>query len=400
LGNGSSVLNSRYRHTYLKVSGSNLIWNYGELKKLSNQFYCPMIKANGYGHGDLEILRILKEVGPGYFGVSSVEEGLRLCSVSSDFKFLVFGFHGLASVQAMAEQGLIPVVSSFDQLEALEKWAVNGSSKTTDSLDFHLKFNTGMNRLGFVESEIPEVIQKIQKLNRWRLAGLCMHFHSGENLGSGESSNGQMDLFEKMLGSFSSFSNLKVHAHNSASLKASVSRNLELRYGIRPGLLFYGVHPQEFVESLPLVRPVLSFHSNIVSTQRVKSGGVVSYGGSWSAPRDSLIGIVPAGYADGVRRQISNKGFVLVKGKKVPIVGHVCMDYTMVDLTSLDISSEACVGKEVVFFGHQDDSSISVEDVAGWANCTSWEILTGLSERVPRFYEEEKNGDHPKGKSK
>lgn len=379
---------NQFRKTYLKVSASQLLSNYNVLQSLSGSFFCPMIKANAYGHGDQKVLEILSEVGGGQFGVSSVEEGIRAKEAQSLFDILVFGFEGDEAVNAMARHQLIPVVSNFAQLVSLSKIPMTDIAEGR-SLKFHLKLNTGMNRLGFCQQDIPNLISQVQKLLSWKLVGICTHFFSGENLGLEQSSDEQLKKFENMLKQFAGFSGVS-HCHNSASLVASLERSLDLGHGLRPGLLLYGVTPSGFSRNSPLVRPVLSFHSNIVSVQHVKSGGAVSYGGTWTAPRDSLIGIVPAGYADGIRRQISNKGFVLIEGKRLPIVGHVCMDYTMVDLTSLELSADTCVGKEVVFFGTQGSSSISIEEFSGWADCTSWEVLTGLSERVPRIYEGKK----------
>lgn len=377
---------ANFRGTFLKVHGAHLAHNYRSLRQYGGPFFCPMIKANGYGHGDQHILTALRGEPGGFLGVSSVEEGLRASQHPSPFQYLVFGFSGTASVKAMVERRLVPVVSSFDQLDAMGQGTPD-IVPSADPLEFHLKINTGMNRLGFQPHELSRVNEKIKSLKGWRLVGLGSHFHSGENLGQGLSSDQQLEVFEQCLPMFSD-SPLKLHIHNSASLKASELRGKSLKYGIRPGLLFYGVHPSGLPGAEPLVRPVLSFHSKIVSTQRVKSGEVVSYGGRWTAPKDSIIGVVPAGYADGIPRSASNKGQMIINGKKIPIVGHVCMDYTMVDLTSLEISSEAFVGEPVVIFGNQGDCSITVEDWAGWANGTAWEILTGLSERVPRVYED------------
>lgn len=368
-----------YRPTSLSINLKRLIENFKFLQSLlrSSSFLCPMIKANAYGHGDVEVAKALSQANCSYLGVSSVEEGVHLREHHVSENILVFGFYGRQAVRAMVEHNLTPVVSDFDQLSdlCLQQGRVN----------LHLKFNTGMNRLGFNLSEASGVRSVLQKNNNLNLEGIGTHFHTGALLSQEGSAAWQQDKEFKEICKMHPDSSLHFHAYNSAAVASLYKSRKTFSFGMRPGLLVYGIDPDKDLSLKPLVSPVMEFKSKIVATQQVKSGEVVSYGGIWQANQNSLIGIVPAGYADGVCRSLSNRGHFLVKGQRVPICGRVCMDYTMVDLTQLNVGSPM-VGEEVVLIGKQGNAEILVEDVAEVSGRVSYEVMTGISERVPRFY--------------
>jgi len=371
-----------YRGTELHIHLSALEKNYRWLAQVSPEFLCPMVKANGYGHGDVRVAKALEGWGCKTFGVGLVEEGLRLRDFGVQGEILVFGFSGDDAVESLLAHGLTPVISDGQQLEALTR-----SVKAPTPV--HVKLNTGMNRRGFRSSEWPGVAQQLKETPNLQLRGLCTHLLEGEDLMNGREGLGyslqQIETFEKTLLGFDK-KNLFLHIYNSAGLASVFLNHQSMNYGCRPGLLTYGVDPMKDQRLAPLISPVMELHSNIVSTQDVKSGEVVSYGGLWRANRDSLIGIVPAGYADGVCRSLSNRGSFLVRGRRVPIVGRVCMDYTMVDLTDLNVTQDKVIGERAVIFGQQKDTNISVVQMAEAAERSTYEILTGVSERVPRLY--------------
>lgn len=373
-------MNSPLRPTYVRVHLDRLMTNFERLKSFNpgEPFICPMIKANGYGHGDVAVAKALEKKNCEFFGVASVEEGANLRENYVSSNVLCFGFYGVDAVKELLHQKLTPVVSTFNQLELLACQAKN------QKVNIHLKFNTGMNRLGFVLEDVPKLLQKLSATPQLVVDGLCTHLHTGENIcKEGQSSKQQVKAFQEICGHFKQPISF-YHVYNSAATAALYSQKATFRFGARPGLLVYGIDPAMNLSLKPLVSPVMEFKSSIVSTHVVKSGEVVSYGGTWKASRDSLIGIVPAGYGDGINRGLSNRGEVLVCGKRVPIRGRVCMDYTMVDLT--DLEKDSLAGEEVVFIGSQGDQSITVEDVANVSGRITYEVMTGISERVPRLY--------------
>jgi alanine racemase len=369
------------------INLERMMGNFQKLRYLDpqNPFLCPMIKANAYGHGDIAIAKALIKVGCQFLGVSSVEEGLRLRDFNVDCDILVFGFDGIAAITELISENLTPVVSNFYQLDQLQLTA-----KTL--VEIHLKFNTGMNRLGFKKDEIAKVKTMLDKNKNLKVVGLCTHLSSGETIleESGPSYQ-QLQNFSEICSLFPQGIEY-IHAYNSSAMTILAKNKKTFKYGSRPGLLAYGIDPTENLSLKPLVSPVMEFKSKIVTTLEVKSGEVVSYAETWKAPKDSLIAIVPAGYGDGVSTSLSNRGEVLVCGQRAPIRGRVCMDYTMIDITEHKKSVDSFVGEEVVFFGEQKNDTLSLEEVSLASGRLTYELMTSISERVPRLYGGQFNG--------
>jgi alanine racemase len=340
---------------------------------LGRVFMCPMVKANAYGHGDLQIVKYLESFGCETFGVGLVEEGIRLREKGGfRSQILVFGFTGDEAVQEMLELDLVPVISDWQQLETVQKHADR-------QINIHLKFNTGMNRLGFTPDQAPRVFEAVSSFKKFRVAGIGTHLSTSEDLLDPHGSSiKQLQQFKSLIAKFPS--PCVFHAYNTSGALNALSKPeiaREFPYGIRIGLGLYGLASGEPSLGAKL-HPVASLKSKIVSLQNVKKGGAVSYGGIWTANKDSLIAIVPIGYADGIPVQLSNRGHVLVQGESCPIVGRVCMDYTLVDVTGV----AASIGAEIEFFGRRQ----TAHDVARDAQTITYDILTRLSERVPRVF--------------
>lgn len=384
-----------YRKTHLKINLNNLSHNFNVLKQCcpKEAFFCPMIKANAYGHGDVEIAQRLERDGAKVFGVALIEEGLRLRKSGIKSDILLFGFFDSDGASAIIENKFIPVISSWAQIDALSK-----KIKKDNCHPVHLKFNTGMHRFGFSNKEadlikLKDFFEQSQKL---RLQGLCTHLMNGEDIKPAESSDysqgmtyRQLEIFSNIIQKFNNKS-LVVHSLNSIALLKSLSCK-EFKFwhqGVRPGLAIYG-GMSYFNETFSL-KLIMSLTSQIVHFQNVPRGQKVSYGGTWTAARDSVIGIVPIGYADGYSRSLSNSGYMLFRGRKVPVVGIVCMDYTLVDLTeilhSTSTTNKAQEGEEVVVIGNQGSQSIHIEEVAHNAGTIPYEMMTCIGSRVPRHY--------------
>jgi alanine racemase len=368
------------RPTHITIDLQQLRHNFRQLKKLTpvdQSFICPMIKANAYGHGDVYVARALVEAGCEYLGVACVEEALVLFEAGVHSQILVFGFYGKEAAQEIIARGFIPVISNQDQLSHI-------TSLAKKRFPVHVKLNTGMNRLGFDPTQWESLLTSLATSPQLQIQGLLTHLHSGEDIcaANGSASVQQLTHFAqgvKLLGSATT----QLHAYNSAAIASLYGAQRPFTYGFRPGLLVYGIDPSPENHLSNIISPVMSFKSKIVATQAVKSGDVVSYGGAWVAPQDTLIGVVPAGYGDGVSRSLSNKGHVIIRGKKHPIRGRVCMDYTMVDLGPN--SSLSWVGEEVVFIGQQGNEKITVQDLAQLTGLVNYELMTSISERVPRL---------------
>jgi len=376
-------IESGLRPTLARISREALRANLKFLQSLTlgEEFFCPMIKAEAYGHGDLEVAKILTAEGVQNFGVALIEEGLRLRkSGVKESIFVYAAFSDADSAQAILRACLTPVVSDWEQLEVLNTHA-------TAPISIHLEFDTGMNRLGFSVSESEKLKTWFADHPKLVCRGLMTHMHSCEDMAN--SGNLQLLEFSKTRAFFSEPS-LKIHTLNCGGLLRRVQNPStspsEVNSGVRPGLCLYGLAPfSDASELTNQLRPVMRLESKIVQLKKVPIGGSVSYGATWKAKRDSTIGVIPVGYGDGYPRHLSNRGQVQCRGHLIPIVGIVCMDYLMVDLTDLkkEFVSDALLGEKVILFGDQ----VRAEQLAENAQTIPYEIVTRISGRVPRLYE-------------
>lgn len=365
-----------------EINLSNLRQNFDLLKRhcQPDEFFCPMIKANAYGHGAVQVARALESFGVKQVGVVLIEEGIQLRQAGIKTEILIFGdFSTVEAVKAITHHCLTPVISDWKQLELLK-------AHISTSFAFHIDFNTGMNRLGFDISEATRLSAFLQSHPQFTCIGLMTHLHSSEDLdGAGRQ---QMNLFQMAVREFPQVKT--VHILNSGGLirraqNPAAFSALEFR-GVRPGLSIYGMRPLQDGDPITtLLKPVMSVKSAVVAIRKVPAGGSVSYGGHWKAQRDSVIGVVPYGYADGQPRHLSADAQVVCREQRMPIVGVVCMDYLMIDLTRAHKSGDPdqWLGESVTLFGH---AQLRAEDLANWSETIPYEISTRVSERVPRVY--------------
>lgn len=378
-----------HRRTWAEIDLGRLQHNFKTLKGLlpADQFFCPMIKANAYGHGDVEVARALRECGATHLGVSLIEEGLKVRASGDRGGLLTFGiFEGVESARAVVDADLTPVIGEWQQLEALTEVVRETSFK------IHLKFNTGMNRLGFPVSEAPKLRAWLKERPQFILEGIASHLLRGDDAGAaaGESAS-QLKLFSEVISVFAGTGarphilNSSAEANLTSLIRKGEAASVPWPVGARPGIALYGIPPSND-ENFDLgLKPVLRFVSHLVEVRHLKAGERVSYGATWRASRNSVIGVVPAGYADGVFRALSNRGEVLVRGHRAKIAGIVCMDFFMIDLT--DIGGQPIErGEEVILIGNQKGAEITAGEWATVAQTIPYEILTSLSSRVPRIY--------------
>lgn len=386
---------SQFRNTSVEIDRQALIANYRALKSLSgrDEFFCPMVKCNAYGHGAVRVGRWLSAEGVSCLGVALVEEALELRQAGlTQIDILVFGIFPRAAARAIIDQNLVPVISSFDEIEYLRQALRQG-----ETLKVHVKVDTGMRRLGFEPSQIFEVRRQFEKTPGLRLSGLCTHLVSGDDVGRQVSRSGiqveELFVVERLFGT----QTLVKHALNSAGLinrSFSSEENSPLSQykglGSRPGIAMYGgfdsrdcasEEGKNWVDSQ--LQPVMNFSAELIMIRDLKKGDSVSYGGTWQAGGPARIGVVSVGYGDGYRRAFSNRGKFLFGRHTVPVVGRVCMDYTMIDLSSLAEPEQPKVGDRLVIFG---DSTrlLRAVDLAQALDTISYEIMTEITARVPR----------------
>jgi alanine racemase len=333
-----------------------------------------VVKADAYGHGAVAVGRALEPL-CNALAVSLVEEGMELRAAGVRAPIVVLGaYYDKHHAVALAHR-LVPVVYDLGDLERFAAAAARRGRRA----DVHVKLDTGMSRLGLPTVELPRLLARLGELPSVRLAGLCTHLASAD-LPDPEPTREALARFEACLAlaRAQGVTGLVNHAANSAA----AVRFPEARFdAVRPGLALYGAMPSSHV-ALSGLEAALRLTTRIMAVRDVAAGTTVSYGGLWRAPRPSRIATLPIGYADGYPRHVQGAS-VLVHGRRAPIVGAVCMDMFMIDVTDVPA---AAVGDRVTLIGRDQEGgdAITVDEVARWAGTINYEILCAISKRVPR----------------
>jgi alanine racemase len=364
--------------TYASIDLTALGHNLSQIREYlgNNCGVMAVVKANAYGHGALDISRALIQSNISRLAVASVQEGmaLREAGITADILVLVDLFD--KHIKDLLAYRLTPVITEQRLLPALAKAA--GSAD--QSFPIHIKVDTGMGRLGFSPSEIAALFDALPAWKSLRVEGFMTHLADSDGDDPGHTEQ-QLQNFRNLL-EHVAHRGVKipiVHAANSAAIVRFPQSHFSL---VRPGIMLYGYLPKDVAS--PELKPVLSLRTRVMQLRTIKPGDSVSYNRTFVAKRTSTIAVLPIGYADGYNRRLSNKGFVLLDGKRAPVVGLVCMDMTMVDVT--DIPSVQ-VGDSVTLIGRQGQDAIWADDIAGWTGTIPYEILCAIGPRIPRVYQ-------------
>lgn len=334
-----------------------------------------VVKANAYGHGAVPVSLALLAAGAHQLGVATVEEGLELRQAGITAPILVMG--GFYDIPAMQRFNLTPVLPSQDAVETAARLA----APRTAPLRVHLKIDTGMSRLGLAPDDALALLRSGWPPNL-HLEGVMSHLASADEP-DGRATEQQLSRFRAFLESMQA-AGLKMpaaHIANSAAILRFPSSHLDL---VRPGLMLYG-YASGPTPSADL-RPALTWKSRVIQIKRVDAGQRVSYSGTFVASRPSTLAVLPVGYADGYSRALSNKGHALLGGRPAPVVGRVCMDLTIVDVTD---HPAVRPGDEAVLLGRQGSAAITANDLAAWQDTISYEVLCRIGPRVTRVYLED-----------
>jgi alanine racemase len=338
----------------------------------------PVIKANAYGHGAIETAQALIRQEVRHLAVFSIEEAIALRQAGIAISMIVLGPFFQQQVEDLLAYRLTPVVSDRAMLEVL----AHATRSRPVPYPIHLKIETGMNRLGLTQHDLETLINKHTFPASLQLEGLMSHL--------ADSDGEVQETTETQIARFNSVLNVVrdggyevplVHLSNSASIIRFPSAHYTM---VRPGIMLYGYHTLPRTIPAPDLQPVLSLKTCIAQLRLIQPGDRVSYNGTFTAGRSTRIAVLPIGYADGLSRRLSNRGVVLIRGQRVPIVGLVCMDMVMVDVTTVP---EAMIGDEVVVMGQQGRERITAKDIAEWTGTIPYEVLCAISPRVPRRYQ-------------
>jgi alanine racemase len=366
--------------TYATVNLAALAHNLSRIKRylLPGCDVMAIVKANAYGHGAVDSAHALASQGVTRFAVASLDEGIALRQAAPSASIVVLGALFEQQIFDLVAHRLTPVVSDRHILPALAK-AVR--SQPTP-YPIHLKFDTGMGRLGFSPEELLSLLDNPILRNPIQVEGIMTHLADADGTDSGFTER-QLGLFRAMLEQIRQrgLTLPLMHAANSAAIVRFPDAHFSL---VRPGIMLYGYHTLPPSVSVPDLQPVLSLRTTIVQLRTMPRGGTVSYNATFVAKRPTRIAVLPIGYADGYSRRLSNRGWVLIQGRRAPIVGLVCMDMIMVDVTDF---AQLQVGETVTLIGRQGEESIWADEVADWIGTIPYEVLCGIGSRVPRLYE-------------
>ncbi len=372
----------------LEVDLNLLKQNCLTLKSLAkNLFFCPMVKADAYGHGAIPVTKTLLSIGVKQVGVISVGEAWAVRELVEDIDILIFGpVLNKEDLSWAVEEKLILVCSNWLDLESLSQYG--------KPCRIHLKFNTGFSRLGFDLSSVEKLDIFLKDNPQIQLEGLATQLVSGEELGDKESfSFCQTEELSKL---HKVFSCSNFHALNTSALIADFVHGGNVHFGARPGIGLYGIKPEVFLKNEKakpkwenlFLAPVSCLKSYIVGMHELNKGDPVSYGACWKASRPSQIATVSLGYGDGFLRNSNSIREVLFRGKRSPVVGAVCMDFFMIDVTDFANKREKPVqiGEEVVIFGRQGQTFLCPQDQAFKSGSIVYEFFCRLGPRVERVY--------------
>jgi alanine racemase len=363
--------------TWVEINLDTLVGNLGAIRSAvaAEVSILLTIKADAYGHGAVHIARAAGEL-VDWFGVATLDEALELKNADIRKPILILSPSLEREIPGVVDNGFATTVSSLDFARAIAAYAAERNTTT----EVHVEVDTGMGRTGFSAADAGDLVLRIHELEGLRLGGLFTHYPVSDS--DPDFTREQLSRFRQLADELEK-NGVKIpilHSANSAAVAAVPETHLHM---IRPGLLAYG-HFQPGADRALDVNPVMSWKSRLVQVRDVPAGKSISYGRTFETGRDTVMGIVPVGYGHGYPFGLSNKGMMIVGGAVVPVMGRVTMDMTMVDLS--DVPVRPCVGDEVVLMGRDGDAEITLDDIAEWAGTISYEILCGISKRVPRTY--------------
>ncbi len=367
------LIRERPRSCWLEIDLGSLRHNYRLLKRQlgPQDRLLAVVKAEAYGHGAALVSRTLSKTGVDTFGVATLEEALKLREYGIDNKILILGHLATFTVDRILEHNLTPVVFSFRLMKALNE----AGKRHNQVVPLHLKVDTGMGRLGLLPDDLDDYLRELNSADYVKLEGVATHFaQAGEDT---EYTDEQIRSFEDVAGTVRDYGLEPDYWHcmNSA---AFLSRRTVVGNMIRPGITLYGYPPTGCPETF---EPVMQVKTKLADYKCMPPGKGISYGRVFQPEEPTWIGVMPLGYADGYPRSFSNKGYTLKQGRRCPVLGRVCMDMTMIELSESDDPEGI-----VTVMGQDGEQTLWADELAEWDSTIPYEILCSFSERLPRIY--------------
>ena len=336
-----------------------------------------VVKANAYGHGMEQVARAALDAGATWLTVSRVDEGVALRQAGLKVPILLMGFVARAAAQLVVQHDLTPTLADWSLAQALSA-AANRAGRL---LPVHVKVDTGMNRFGLAPEEAPDFVRSLARLPGLVLQGVFTHFATADAVDRSYALR-QLACFQQVLATLEAHG-IRVpmrHAANSAAALTLPEARLD---AVRLGIAMYGLRPSAEFESVIPLRPALTLKSRVAQVRVLPPGSSISYGRTYTTSQATPVALIACGYGDGYSRLCSNRGAVLIHGRRAPVRGRVCMDQLVVEVSDI---AGVQPGDEAVLIGHQGDQRISAEEVASWAETINYEVVTQLLPRLPRVY--------------
>jgi len=377
-----SILTERVRPTVARVDLDVLKANYRAIvehlrreRPQSPPGVIAVVKANAYGHGAAQVGRALEDAGADLLACADIEEGAALRAAGVRADIVIFGALSVSDLDGLFDSRLTPTISSPGAARAVQAAAARHKQRVR----YHLKIDTGMNRLGFRFDNLRRTLPELLRSENLDLDAVFTHFATADDPSSSLFDE-QRQCFDRVLADLQALGARPRFRH--AANSAAVVRDPRVWFDrVRPGLLLYGIVPPPLTSTIPLA-PVMTLASRVTAVKGMRAGEVTGYGARFTATKPTTIAIVPAGYADGLDLRLAGRGAVLIRGRRAPIIGSVCMDMIMIDVTGLDASP----GDEVVFIGRQAGDTIDAREMAATIGSIPWEIVCRVGTRIERVY--------------
>ena len=367
------------RAVWAEINLDNLAHNMREVRRVTNKNtkVTAVIKADGYGHGAKDIASTLLENGADRFAVATLSEAIQLRKEVHNVEIMVLGYTPNIQAKDLIKNNIIQTIYSLDQAKEFSQIAISLNKKVT----VHIKIDTGMHRLGLLPNEdtINEIVE-INKLNGLIIEGIFTHFATADEIDK-EYTRDQVNKFNYVTTELEK-KGLKIplkHVSNSAAIIDLPEFNYDM---VRAGIMLYGLYPSNHINrDIVDLKEVMCLKTKIAQIKNLNAGSSISYGLNFTVQRNSKIAILPIGYADGYSRTLSNQSHVMINGKKAPIVGNICMDQCIIDVTDIDINRE----DDVILFGG-NDNGITIDSIAKLLQTINYEVVCMVKKRVPRVY--------------
>ncbi len=374
------------KRTWAQVDLDAVAHNFRSIKAhIGEKKLCCVIKADGYGHGSQRLSKFYSQLGCDFFAVSNIDEAVEIRQCGVKEPILILGFTPVCEVQRLQKYNITQVVFGSDYAKALSEKCVQEGVM----LDVHIKIDTGMSRLGFMCQSFPEDLSSIDEIEKvcgfknLCAKGIMAHFAVADEGEAGrEYTERQIKAFKFTVDALKArgIEFELVHHSNSGGTEFYEDAHFNM---VRAGIILYGLEPNPEIKSTLGLIPVMTLKSSVASVKEIRKGTDISYGRTFTASEDMKVAVVTIGYADGYFRSLSKDGYMGIRGKKAKILGRICMDQTIIDVTDID---DVKIGDEVTVFSGDESSAPSADTLAKMAGTINYEIVCAVSKRVPREY--------------